>query len=476
VPGSIPEGGSRFRRARWEGQMSEAHGRLGDHAQGLKHSAEALRHLGLPMPEGTVPGAAAVLAEVARVALRSAFPRPAPAISSDTRALFAEAARVHTRITETCYYTEDALHLFWSGLRTINLGELAGPSPELSRGYAGMGILAGILRLHKLAEAWLRRALELAESLEKPYDLAWVLARDAVYRITVCDWDRAESEIERALSIARRAGDQRQWEEGMSALLFAVAAQGRFGEVIPRGAEVHASASRRGDAQILFWAGQVQAWARVRTGQPAEAVALLEASLAWIDSAATPFDVISAYGFLALAHAHQGDLRRARERADKALGMIARKTPLAYYTQSPIAAVAEVYLMLYQQTPASQIAARKELAGLVEKSVKSVRAFGEIFPLGRPSSLLWQGNLREIHGDLRGARAAWERASAEALRLRRPYEEAQAELALGRSTPAAEAQRRAHLLRALTLFQRMEASVELRLTQAELDRPSGPTL
>ena len=196
-------------------------------------------------------------------------------ISSDTRALFAEAARVHTRITETCYYTEDALHLFWSGLRTINLGELAGPSPELSRGYAGMGILAGILRLHKLAEAWLRRALELAESLEKPYDLAWVLARDAVYRITVCDWDRAEREIERALSIARRAGDQRQWEEGMSALLFAVAAQGRFGEVIPRGAEVHASASRRGDAQILFWAGQVQAWARVRTGQPAEAVALL---------------------------------------------------------------------------------------------------------------------------------------------------------------------------------------------------------
>ena len=85
-----------------------------------------LRHLGLPMPEGKVPGAAAVLAEVARVALRSAFPRPAPVISSDTRALFAEAARVHTRITETCYYTEDALHLFWSGLRTINLGELAG--------------------------------------------------------------------------------------------------------------------------------------------------------------------------------------------------------------------------------------------------------------------------------------------------------------------------------------------------------------
>ncbi len=475
IDGAIPEGGSRFRRARWEGQMSEAHGRLGDHVEGLKHSAEALRHLGLPMPEGKVPGAAAVLAEVARVAMRSAFRLPAPTISSDARALFAEAARVHTRITETCYYTEDALHLFWSGLRTINLGELAGPSPELSRGYAGMGILAGILRLHKLAEAWLRRALELAESLEKPYDLAWVLARDAVYRITVCDWDRAEREIGRALSISRKAGDQRQWEEGMSALLFAVAAQGRFAEVIPQSVEVHASAERRGDAQILFWAGQVQAWAKVRTGHPGEAVSRLEASLPWIDSAATVFDVIAAYGFLALAHAHQGDLHRARERADKALGMIAKKTPLAYYTQSPIAAVAEVYLMLYQQTPASEIAARKELGQLVEKAVKSVKAFGEIFPLGRPSSLLWQGHLREVHGDLRGARASWERASAEARRLRRPYEEAQAELALGRAG-AEESRRRAHLLRALSLFQGMGAEPDVRLTRAQLDRPGDRSL
>ncbi|MFO0756934.1 MAG: AAA family ATPase [Byssovorax sp.] len=463
------EGGSRFRRARWEGQMSEAHGRLGDHVQGMRHSAEALRYLGLPMPEGPVPGVAAVLVEAARCAYRSVRPGAPPAVSSDARTIAAEAARVHTRITETCYYTEDALHLFWSGFRTINLGELSGPSPELSRGYAGMGILAGIMRIPALAEAWLRRALELAERLDKPYDLAWVLARDAVYRITVCDWTRAETELDRALSITRKAGDQRQWEEGMSVLLFALGAQGRFAELFPAGAEVFASAQRRGDEQILFWAAELQAWARLRVGQPGEAAKLLLASLPWIDAQATVFDVISAYGFLALAEAHLGDLARARQHADKALAIITKKTPLAYYTQSPMAAVAEVYHLLHERTPATRSAEREELRSHLKRATKSLSAFGQIFPVGRPSSLLWQGHVKALDGDLRGARAAWERASADALKLRRPYEEAQAELALGRAAGPGGGGR-AHLVRALSLFETMGAAPDRDATRAELDR------
>jgi tetratricopeptide (TPR) repeat protein len=235
---------------------------------------------------------------------------------------------------------------------------------------------------------------------------------------------------------------------------------------------VQASAQRRGDAQILFWAGQVQAWVKLRMGHPGEAVKLLEPSLPWVDSSATVFDVIAAYGFLALAHVHQGDLRRAREHADKALNLITKKTPLAYYTQSPLAAVAEVYHLLLAHTPSEREEERRTLVARFEQAVKSVRAFGQIFPLGVASSLLWDGHARALRGDLRGARRAWERASAEALRRSRPYEEAQAELSLGKSAPPGPA-RRAHLVRALALFERMEATPDAQLTRVELDRPGA---
>jgi serine/threonine protein kinase len=92
----IPEAGSRFRRARWEGQMSEAHGRLGDHVLGMEHSAEALRHLGLPMPEGVVPGVAAVLAEARALRDPQRLPaRPAAGARGHARPLRGGRARPH---------------------------------------------------------------------------------------------------------------------------------------------------------------------------------------------------------------------------------------------------------------------------------------------------------------------------------------------------------------------------------------------
>ena len=64
----------------------------------------------------------------------------------------------------------------------------AGASPELARGYTNMAVVAGTVPVHLVAEAWLRRAQEVAEHVGNPADLAYVLCRNAVYAAYVARW------------------------------------------------------------------------------------------------------------------------------------------------------------------------------------------------------------------------------------------------------------------------------------------------
>ncbi len=192
-----------------------------------------LRELGLHVPENVLGYAAGITVEAVLLGLSQALPRAALAQRSapptaEARAALTEATRIQNRVTETCFYTEESLQMLWSGLRALNLGESAGPSADLARGYLSMGIIARVVGLGAVAESWCGRGVALAERTAKPYELAWVVQRDGAYRVMIADWERAEANASRSLAIAATSGDRRQWEESRAILAFVAAYQGHF--------------------------------------------------------------------------------------------------------------------------------------------------------------------------------------------------------------------------------------------------------
>jgi serine/threonine protein kinase/tetratricopeptide (TPR) repeat protein len=469
----VPENqGDRLRRARWLGLLSDARGRLGDHVEGARDGERALRELGLRVPEGPLGYAAGITVEALVLALTPALARSrsrSRSTNAPPPAALVEATRIQNRVTETCFYTEEALPLLWSGLRALNLGEAAGPSADLARGYLSMGIIARVAGLGAVAESWCARGVALAELTAKPYELAWVVQRDGAYRVMIADWTRAEQSARRALAIADTSGDRRQWEECRAILAFVAAYRGRFAEAIGGFAAVHASGRHRDDHQVMAWGAAAQAWCELRLGRVTEATALLEASLAWSGHGGPVPDILNGHGLLALAHLHRGERRLARESAERALDLITARRPVAYWIQQSIAAVAEVFITLLS-APGIARGERAELARLAARACRGARTFAQVFPFGEASALLWTGHLQQQRGELRRARASWDAARSLASRLDMLHERAQADLAIGRFTRDPD-ERRLHLRRALETFTACEAAPDAARARAELDRP-----
>jgi serine/threonine protein kinase/tetratricopeptide (TPR) repeat protein len=461
--------GDRLRRARWLGLLSDATGRLGHHLEGARYGEKALRELGLRVPGGRLGYAAGITVEALVLGLTQALPRARiTAPHADAQTALVEATRIQNRVTETCFYTEEALPMLWSGLRALNLGESAGPSADLARGYLSMGIIARVAGLGAVAESWCGRGVALAELTAKPYELAWVVQRDSAYRVMIADWARAEQGSRRSLAIAAASGDRRQWEESRAILAFTAAYQGRFGEAIEGFAAVHASGRLRDDRQVMAWGAAAQAWCELRLGRVTEATALLEASLEWSGHGGPVPDILNGHGLLALAHLHRGERRLARESAERALDLITARRPVAYWIQQSIAAVAEVFLTLLA-APGLTRGERAELRRLAARACKGARTFAQVFPFGQASALLWSGHQELQAGEPRRARASWEAARSLADRLGMLHERAQADLALGRISNDAD-ERRLHLRRAVETFTALDVAPDLARARAELDR------
>lgn len=447
----------RLKLGQWEGRLAEAKSRLGDHREGLLHGQLALEHLGLRAPTSALGCGVRILPEAALLSVAAKFGDKIRPGGEDTQSLLAEAARIQTRITETCFYTETPLLLLWSGLRALNLGELSGPSPDLARAYIGMGIAAGIMPLHSVAERFCTRACEIAEEMDKPYELAWVLQRYGVYRITVAQFNDGEQKLLRAVELATRSGDRRQWEESMAILSTLRACRGQFQEALLGFAEVLVSGRLRGDPQTIFWGSFGQAWTMVRLGRSAEAAELMEEVREWVDSAAVLPDAVNCYGMLSLASDRIGEWTKAKAYADKALEMLLSKRPLAYWMQPSVTALAETLLELWERNSAVPADPNSDLGKKAEKACQAAQSFARIFRFAEPSAGLVNGQFKRISGHRAQAARFFERVIERAEALSMPYEWARAKVELARILPRDGAERDMHLRAALELFDQIGA-------------------
>ncbi|MBI5515356.1 MAG: protein kinase [Deltaproteobacteria bacterium] len=441
-----------LRLGRWEKALSEAHLRLGDLTEGRAHAERALSWCGHPMPRTTAGMALALLGQIILRVLQSYWPRRFVARDPEEGARLLEAAHVSNRLLEVFLYANQPVPGVYSGLRNLNLAERVEPSSELARGYAMMCIVVGATPLHRVAEAWAQRALEITRARTDASARAYALSRVSVWWIQSADWKRVEEALLDARRIATQLGDKRQLEECLGIHGNAYQYQGRFEEASGAWREVFASARQRGDAQVQGWARIGEASALLRLGRAREALALLEPGLALVEQSPAATDVPWALGMLALARLRLGDVTQAAAEADRALRRMTSERPVVYYVQCAVAALPEVFLMLWEE--ARTRGDTRALATSARRSCRLLSGYAFMFPFARPGALLCAAMLSWAEGARPRALRGFARAAEAARAAGMPYEEAQARLQLARHEPAARA---AEASAALALFERLGA-------------------
>lgn len=449
----------RLRRARWTAYLGDIYWVLGQLRPSRHYLEQAVALLNWPAPQTSGRLASALAGQVMaqlRQRIRPALPRGQDEPARMALLVGSQAYEVLSRV----YFVDNLPgHSLHAALRALNLGEQAGPSPELVRAYAVGCLTAGSIPWHGRAEHYSRRALETAQQVDDPKSLAWALELIGIYRLGMGQWERAQSALQTAAGTADAAGERPRWEEVVGLLGAIAYFQGNFGESQQLYQRVNDSIRQRwaaGDAQyeVPGLAGQAQCV--LRLGRTEETIRLLSTISGLPVEKIGQANEIWTHGLLALAHWRQGERGAARQLAESILHRMTQSTPNAAYTLEGYACTAEVLLALAEHDAGGV----DNAAQAARQAVQVLQRFARSFALGRPRAWLWQGTLAWLTGRQGRAVRAWQTSLAQAEQLAMPYEQGLAHYEWGRHLPAGAAERSAHLNQALTLFREIHADYD----------------
>jgi hypothetical protein len=458
-----------------QARLAETFYLIGDMASCVSHAGQALENLGWPLPGSPAAWRLSLARELLVRLAQAAVPESFEEQSPERRRLRIEAGHLTARLNEIYFFQPNAMGALWSTLRLVNLLAPAGPSPDLARAYI---ILATILNatpgLRSLADDWCERADSTARRVGSTDSVIFVLVRRVVCGISQARWKEVERWVEEARGLASTVRDFRQFEQGCSMLANSLYYQGTFQRGVEVSHELELSARKRKAVQTLYWGPMLRARCLVRLGRTAEAIGELEQVLPWFESHASATERILLYGALALALLHGGQRERALELAARGLALMRGMRPVNCLLFGGVGMITEVYLTEWERMAGGRAVGARELERAAAECCKSLRAYARAFSFGEPFSLLCNGQEVWLSGRSGVALRTWQRCAERAVELAMPYEEGRARLALGRHLAPEVPERKAHLLRARELFQRLEATVDLARAEAELARAGNP--
>ncbi len=437
-----------FRRGRLEGLLAEARCQLGEIKVGLVHARRALSVLGVPMPESNPELAAGLVGQLLMRAGQAALPWLNQETDPQNRATRLLATAIQTRATESFFYTQEPLALLWSAVRGLNLGRPAGTSPDLARGYILMGVVLGVLPMHGFAAMCCEEALKIAEEVADPYMTGFVCQRVAVYNIYVAQWAEVEARLTQVLDVASEVRNPRQLLESNTIMGLAQHFQGRYTRSHHINSQLLAEAAAD-DVQGRLWPLTSLGYDALRMRSVSEAREHYEAATALITEDTTSADAIRLYGLEALVMARLGQPSEVLAATERALELIDKQAPVAYWTQPGVSALAAACLEILDLGGASNTTERG-LRSAAERACKAMMVFGKKFPFGLPFAHLWKGELARQAGKKRQARKSLQAAIDTAAKLGMPYEQGRANLLMARLESGADAAR--HLRQAVHLL------------------------
>lgn len=409
-------------RTLWLRNLAQAHLGLGQLRESETTLLTALEILGHPLPSEGLKFHASIATEVVvqlTHRLRSARLPSTPPDAHDTRLALAD---ILERLVEIYYLGNDPQALLLAGLRSLNISEQAGPSPELARAYSTACIAASLVPIHRLARHFAARALEVVELVDHPPSRTWVLLTASTYRVGVAEWEPARLALEENLVTCRELKKRQRWGESATVLGAVHYFQGRFERALALWNEVYDEARRAGDVLQEAWGHGGRAMNLLRLDLWEDAAREAEEALPLFAANRDNISALTTGGIRALALWRTGAHDSAVASALGQLGLIERSgSPASYFLLEGIAGVTEVLLRRWQSAPGAT-----EVRAPAARALKAMRRYARIFPLGRPRADFLEGLHLWLDGQHERGRGKLELAASGARTLGMAFEEAQA--------------------------------------------------
>lgn len=460
-----------IRRARWHSRIGLAHYGLGSLPDCEVHLRKALKLLDTPLPKSNVQFILGLFPQLFRQLLHWYFPSTfvGSTQTEQEKTVALEVARLYEFMGRIYFYSNETVPIIYTGLQFMNTAEKAGPSPELASAYSSMSVLAGIAQLQGLANAYVDRAVKISEQFNQPSNIITVGVVTSAYKITVGEWEVVRERVENAKQLCEQLGDTRQWGDCAAMLGESALIAGDMTYAMDIQTQLLEDARRRRNPLHQCWGLLGVAVNHTRTGKPEQAIPLLEEALAILEDTPNIASSIETYGQLALAHLRNGQEDKALAAAEKSLEISAGISPTVYSMNIGYTAIADVYFELWEkalQNPDLKPDSAKYQA-LAEKSIKHLKSFEGVFPIGQPSTPYYQGWHKWLTGSHEAARKLWTKSIEASQKYRMPYEEALSHYRLGISLTKHDVSRSEHLAKAAALFKQMQCVVELDRVKAE---------
>ena len=411
--------------ARLERQIGEACFGLGQLAESRQHCLAGLEALDEPVPSSRMGEAGRIGVQVARHLFRWTLRtvklsrEKTTTVASDESPTL-EAARGFDLLMELSYLANDSNAMLFSALRMLNLAEQSGPSPELARARATVGLTLGLVPLKRSAEAHFRAARQTADATQHLPSQGWVALLNAVYHVGRGDWEIARESVAESRDHYRRLGDRRN-----QGSLFAIEGatylfRGDYRTALEIWTDLDQFAHRGDDVLQQAWGFGGRALNTLRLGDPETAAALAKEGL---DRFRTNRDFISeatTRGVLTVASLQLDDWDTAAKAADRTWQQLQELgRPSAYYLLDAYSAVIEFRIANARR----QSRPDSETYNAVREALRGMQTFAKVFPIGQARSLLWQGRWALFQGKKQQATRHWQRAIAVAQELRMEAEE-----------------------------------------------------
>ncbi len=467
-----------LQRASLARKIGEAYYSLGLLQESREYFQNALALLDRPLPTSTLGLLIGLLGQVGRQILHrlwtSRFVDRAP---EEKRTALREVVRAYERLGVIFYIEGEAASSIYSFLRSLNLAEPAGPSPELARAYANNIIAAGLIPpLRFMADQYSRLALETANIGEDLAALAWVWQLVGIFSVGVGRWTAAIEAEEQAADINKRIGRLRWKEESLGTLAQALHICGQYSQSKKLYQELLVSGQERGDLQTQVWAlaGQVETGLRLGGNKHLdEVINSLERAqslLAEYRHRNRP-DEIQIVSLVAHARLRRNEWELARKAADMVADLIAADwPPSTFYTFEAYSGLPVIYIGLWQAQLESQYkpAEPGSIKKLSSKACRSLHGYSRVFPIAKPRAYLWQGTFEWLAGKSDKAYKEWQKGLDYAERFGMQYDKGLAHYEIGRHLPEGNSKRKDHLEQAEQTFSELGAAWDLKRVRQDL--------
>ncbi len=394
---------------------------------------------------------------------------------SDERELILEESRAYQALMEVYYLQGSPLRILLTSLRSLNLAELAGSSPELSRCYASFAAIMGLVPWHREAGAYFKRAAESASRVDSFESIEWSSLCEGTYRAGIGEWQEAIHHFDQMLATSRKLGDNRSNANALQGHAMVEYFRGEFTRSLQFSISFHASAlqisEKRFEAEAIRW----KTLNLLALGTVDEVPACLDRLelLRSNEKSTNILNYADVYSLRASLHLRLREYKDAFIAARKAAGRLISTPNTTHELIIERSLVAEVYLALWERIKSGELKAWTgdgsllcELREGVTRACGGLRKVSRTFPVGSPVTLLRSGQQSYLRGRAKEGFAACLKSVDAAKRLGMVHVEASAEFEIGRHLPVGDSARKHHLDRACSAFRRIHATYDLAHAEA----------